>query len=184
LIGHIDGTARKPTPYLSINGVIMRDKDNIATDDEIDAKERKFEEYEQKEYMAQHVILSTISLRLSSTVKSKSNAKEMWDAVKLDATSKSKMHQVDTRRRLQQIQCDEDGDVRTHLIEMVKLRDELTAMGCSIDEAEFTTIILGSLPVSYRTLLTTITVSAGLSGRTVDSNEIWRICLTRWRRQS
>jgi hypothetical protein len=84
--------------------------------------------------MACHVILGTISIHLLLTVKSLKSVKEMWDAVKKDFMIKSKMHQVDTRCRLQQSKCDEAGDVKAHLIKMVMLCNELAWMGTSIDE--------------------------------------------------
>jgi hypothetical protein len=137
----------------------MSGPSTVVTEDQINAKEKKLDEYEQKEYMACHVILGTILIHLLLTMKSLKSEKEMWDAVKKDATTKSKIHQVDTRCRLQQSKCDEDGDVKAHLIEMVKLHNELAGMGTSIGEEEFSTIILGLLPASYRTLLLTVTIA-------------------------
>jgi hypothetical protein len=100
LIRHVDGTTRQLTPYITLNRILMSDPSTVATKDKIDAKEKKLDEYEQKEYMACHVILGTILICLSSTVKSLKSMKEMWDAVKKDGINKSKMHQVGIRHRL------------------------------------------------------------------------------------
>jgi hypothetical protein len=70
-----------------------------ATDNEIDAKERRMEDYEQKEYLAQHVMLSTVSPHLTGVIKGKT-ACEMWTAIKADATTKSQLHKVNTWCRL------------------------------------------------------------------------------------
>ena len=174
LIRHVDGTTRQLTPYIALNRTLMSGPNTVATEDQIDAKEKKLDKYKQKEYMAHHIILRTILIRLSSTVKSLKSVKEMWDAVKKDAMTKSKMHQVDMRHQLQQSKCHEDGDVKAHLIEMVKLHD---GMGTSIDEEEFSTVILGSLLASYHTILLTITVVASLSGKLIESDDLIHIIL-------
>jgi hypothetical protein len=75
------------------------------------------------------------------------------------------------------LKCDEDGYVNVHLIEMVKLHDELAGMGASIGEEEFSTIILGLLPASYCTLLSTVTIAASLSGKAIGSDDLIHIIL-------
>jgi hypothetical protein len=119
-----------------------------ATDELIEAKERKMEEYDQKEFTARHIILTSVPPRLSSMIKSK-NAKDMWDKVKKDATMQTKIFQSDTRCHLQDMRCDESGDMKTHLTGMVQLCDELVRMGSSILDEEFLGFILGSLLPSY-----------------------------------
>ena len=89
-----------------------------------------------------------MSPRLASLIKSKT-VKEMWEIVKNDTTSKSKMHQVDTRCCLQEMICPEEGEVQEHLDTMVNLHDELARMGSPIMDEEFSTLILGSLPPCY-----------------------------------
>ena len=76
LIRHVEGTAQAPQPYALENGVQVTKPGTPATDDEIEAKEKKLDEFEQKQYMARHFIQSTISPRLASLVKTKT-AKEM-----------------------------------------------------------------------------------------------------------
>jgi hypothetical protein len=58
---------------------------------------------------------------------------------------------------------------------MVKLHNELAGMGTSIGDEEFSTIILGLLPASYHTLLSTITIVASLSGKPIGSDDL--ICI-------
>ena len=149
LIRHIEGRARKPTPFAVENDVIMFDKNTPATDAQIDAKERLLEEYEQKEYLARHIILTSVSPRLFASIKTKKTSAEMWAAVKKDATAKTELHQVDALRRLHQRKCGETDDVKAHLEELIDLRGKLIGMGATVEDKEFRTIILASLPSSY-----------------------------------
>jgi hypothetical protein len=60
----------------------MASKNIPATEDQIEAKERKILDYEQKEFLAQHLILFSTSSHLSQRILSLTSAKDMWDAVK------------------------------------------------------------------------------------------------------
>jgi hypothetical protein len=103
LLMHLEGRARLPTPYALVNGISMVSTNpNIpATEDQIKARERRIMEYEQKEYLTQHLILSSTSPRLSQKLLQHTTVKAMWDDVKLNATTKSSLHQVDILNRLQ-----------------------------------------------------------------------------------
>src|ERR1700731_4881446 len=101
------------------------------TDDELEEKEKKLDEYEQKEYGAQHVMLTTVSPRLATLIKSKTTS-EMWSVICNDAMKKSQLHKVDTHRRLQSMVCDEDGDIKAHMNAMLKIREELDSIGASV----------------------------------------------------
>ena len=46
-------------------------------------------DFENWEYLAQYVIISTMSMQLGSTIKNINSAHEMWEWVKTDATSKA-----------------------------------------------------------------------------------------------
>jgi hypothetical protein len=61
LIRHIQGTVRKPIPFAEVNKVLMFDGTTPTTDDQIDVKQRQLKEYDQKEYLAWHILLTSIS---------------------------------------------------------------------------------------------------------------------------
>src|ERR1700730_8205025 len=147
LIRHVDGTARKPVPYPELNGVPMKKPGVEATDDELEEKEKRLDEYEQKEYGVQHVMLTTVSPRLATLIKSKL-ANEMWMAIHNDATKKSQLHKVDTCCRLQSMLCDKNGDIKAHLNAMTKLREELEGIGTSVLDEDIGTMKLTALPHS------------------------------------
>src|SRR5271170_2415768 len=82
---HVLGTALAPKPYRLLDGIpVVADGKTPATEEQIESKDAKMQEYECREYLAQHVVLSTTSTRLGSRIKSMTTAKDMWDAVKSD----------------------------------------------------------------------------------------------------
>jgi hypothetical protein len=91
----------------------------------------------------------------------------VWEAIVKDAEGKSDMHQADARCRLHEMRCDDDGDVKGHLTEMIRLSQELAAMGSTIADRDMTAIIMASLPPSYRSFLQSITASARVAEKTV-----------------
>ena len=60
---------------------------------------------------------------------------------------------------------------------MTKVHEELEAMGSSVIDKDFTTIILTSIPPSYRTLLHSISHSANLSSKSLNPNNLMWIIL-------
>ena len=87
------------------------------------------------------------------------------------------LYQVDARRRLQEMKCDEGEDVKAHLTEMSKLREELAGMGTAIADNDFAAVIIGSLPSSFRPLLSSLTAVSSLSKATLNPNELIRYIL-------
>ena len=90
-----------PNPYQIMNGAaVLLDGKMKATDEQIEAKEMRIMEYEKCEYLAQNVILSTTSLQIGSIIKNLKTAKEMWEKVKGDATTKSIPFLIDAEDQL------------------------------------------------------------------------------------
>jgi hypothetical protein len=59
-----------------------------ATEEQIEAREMRVIEFDRREYLAQHIILLTTSTCLGVKIKNLKTAKEMWEVVKSDATTK------------------------------------------------------------------------------------------------
>ena len=98
---HVVGTAIAPKPYELVAGeLVLADGKTHATEDQIESKESKIADFEKKEYLAQHVILSTTSTRLGVKIKSLKFAKEMWYVVTADAMTKSTLYILDAEDQL------------------------------------------------------------------------------------
>ena len=61
----VKGTATVPKPYAVVNGISVTSNGKTpATEEQIESKETRIIEFEKREYLAQHVILSTMLIRL------------------------------------------------------------------------------------------------------------------------
>ena len=84
---------------------------------------------------------------------------------------------VDMQRKLQAEKCPESGDVRAHLHKLQAMREDLASMGGTIDDEDFTSIILGSIPQSYNTYIAAIMATSTLLNQTLSpTNLIDAIC--------
>ena len=120
-------------------------------------------EFEKREYLAQHIILSTTSTRLGAKIKDMTSAEDMWKTVKEDATKKSTLYLLDAEEQLQSMKLNDNEDTKTHLTElkqhfqtMIQCHDNLTKMGSTMSDTRFNIIVMSSLPDSYRPTLQTI----------------------------
>ena len=79
---HVEGVAVAPKLYLIVDGIpVLEDKKTAAMEEQLELKEAKMIEFEKKEYLAQHIILSTMSVRLGANIKDLDSAKDMWTKV-------------------------------------------------------------------------------------------------------
>src|ERR1700678_2515605 len=168
---HVLGTAGAPVPFVINQGKpMLSDGKMPATEDQIDAKESRIVDFEKREYLSKHILLSTTSTCLGAKIKDLSTAEAMWKVVTEDATSKSTLYLLDAEDQLTSMKLADDEDPKTHLSElkqhfqlMLQRRDNLITIGSTISESRFNIIIMSSLPASYRPTLQTITASERMS---------------------
>ena len=111
---HVEGTAVAPKPYAVINGqLFLTGLKTAATEEQTETKESKLADFEKKEYLAQHVLLSTTSTCLGAKIKDLSTAKEMWDVIKANATTKSTLYLLDAEDQLSSMKLGVLGQLRT-----------------------------------------------------------------------
>ena len=154
---HIRGTAIVPKPYALVARVpILVDGMTQATENQIKAREMKIINYDEHKYLTQHVILSTTSTHLGNKIKNLKTSHEMWDAVKVDATTKSTLFLLDTEDQLASMGLTENDDSKAHLMEvkqhfqlMGQRHNNLLKMGSMISNSHYNMIIMSSLPESY-----------------------------------
>ena len=72
-----------------------------------------------------------------------STAKDVWDALKRLYEGRTTLILVDLGRRLQTTRCAEEDSVRAHFELLADLRKQLAAMGHSVADAEFASILMG-----------------------------------------
>src|SRR5258705_12353065 len=174
LMRYIDGRTKQPLAFKldQATKTIVKEDGKPATEAEQEAREDKIDEWYQKDaYVKQH-IFSTITDRLLLRVQKLPNASEIWEEMRVIHGGKTEVVQVDLRRRLQDTRCEEEADVRNHFSELLLTREELAGMGAIIEERDFYAIVLGSLPESYRPLLSSINAAARITNKPLSPNEL------------
>ena len=76
---------------------------------------------------------------------------------------------IDLCKRLQDTKI-EDEDARARVIRLLDLREQLASIGKDIDDDEFVSILLGSLPPSYESIINAINAVADQMGVSVTLN--------------
>jgi hypothetical protein len=106
-------------------------------------------------------------------------AKDMWDAVKHDATTKSSLHEVDILNQLQTIKCPSSADPKTHLAEvkahfkkMTERREFLHVTKAPVTDSTYTTIIISSMPNTYSPTIQMVETTMKVIGKTPDPNDL------------
>ena len=117
-------------------------------------------EFKKREYLAQHIILLTMSVRLGAKIKDLDSAKHMWMKVKANATMKSTLYLIDAEDQLTSMKLQDNDDPKTHLSElkthfqtMLQHRNNLVQMGSTLSDTRFNIILMLSLLESYRPTL-------------------------------
>nr|GAT43935.1 polyprotein [Mycena chlorophos] len=122
--------------------------------------------------MIKQAIASTIPDALFLRVMNATSAGEMWEKVTNEFEKKSKMVTVDLRRKLQDMRCAENGDVRAHLSAMQTLRTDLVGMSADPGNDNFIAIVMGSLPISYDPYLAALTATATVSNTILSPDDV------------
>jgi hypothetical protein len=134
---------------------MLADGITAATEDQIIENESKFDECDQKELAVRQAIYASISDRRLIGINLPTTS-EMWRKLRELDERRSEMAAVDKRTTLQSLKCETGQDVRIHLSEMVRLREELAGMGAPVADTIFSAMLLSSLPLSYRTMVSSM----------------------------
>src|SRR5258706_6172092 len=70
------------------------------------------------------------------------------------------------------MRCGEGEDVRNHFSEQMHMHEQLAGMGALIEERDYYAIVLGSLPESYRPLLSAINATARITQKMLSAYEL------------
>lgn len=177
LMRYADGRARKPVPYAIDAKTRLPTKSDgtAATQDEIDALDKKLDEFYQKDSLVKQQIFSTITDRMLLRVQKLEVASKVWAEICDIHEGKTELVQIDLRRRLQETRCEESGDVKAHFSELLSLRESLAGMGAAIEDRDFFAIVLASLPESYRPLLSSINAAAKITLKPLSPYELINI---------
>jgi hypothetical protein len=135
--------------------------------------ERKLlNEYTQKDSLVQQHIFSTITDRLMLQLGSQLTGAAMWTEMKKLHKGKSALVKADMCKRMLLTRCEEGADVKAHFGELNRIRQIMAGMGEVVQEVDYGTIIMGSLPDSYRSIISSLEAAAGYASKVVMPQEL------------
>ncbi|KAJ7167946.1 hypothetical protein C8R46DRAFT_819447, partial [Mycena filopes] len=140
---HLGGTARAPADITQdVTGDwYLPGSITPLTDDEVEAHQKKEDDYEMKEAKLRDLIYQTVSTTRFSQIKDQKTAHEVWNKLVELNENRGDMVQLNTLTRLQQMRCGDDDDLQKHLADMSELKDILAKMGNPLSDMQFTAYI-------------------------------------------
>lgn len=73
----------------------------------------------------------------------------MWKLITAEFDGKGWMAHVDLRRKMMEKCVEESDDICAHLDDMAFMHEQLSGMGAKIDDEDYASMILMSLPLLY-----------------------------------
>ena len=128
--GHFDGS--EPCPKLS-------DK---SKPEEIAAKSQ----WEKDERSAKSLLTQKIPDSTLMRIFSKTAVKDRWDVIVKEYTEKGAYAQTELRTKFLESRCPDKGNIREFLEELRVKKEELAQVGVTIDEKDYLSTIISSLP--------------------------------------
>ena len=124
---------------------------------------KKLDDYILKDDKAYLIIALSIEPDLQIHVSSKTNARDAWDSLREHFQFVCVTTIVRLYKRFYGARLDEKGDLMKHITEMTTMAEQLKEMKEEVPSQKFCFVILGSLPDSYDTFITS------LNARSADS---------------
>ena len=157
--GHFDGSEPRPWPSLATaptttapeggraapTPVTTVSAEDLAAQLQWDKNERS------AKFLLTHKIPDSTLMRIHS----KKTVKERWDAIIVEYTSKGAYAQTELRQKSMEMRCADKDDVREFLDDLRVKREELASVGVDIDEKDYGSTILASLPFSLSNFAST-----------------------------
>ena len=148
---HLNGTVRVPDPLPA---------HAISKSEEVyDKAEKCWDDYHQREALIKAQIYTMIPEVLLIEVRKLSTAKEIWEAVCAKHGHRALTVKIDICHHMYEMKCEDDSNVCTHLETLMHMQEQLAGMEVGLTVDKLITLILGSLPKSYRALINAISLS-------------------------
>ena len=153
--GHFDGTSERSTaPKLedlpattAVAGETTTDAPAPTTPSAEDLAAAT-NQWNKDERSAKSLLTQKIPDSALMRIQNKKSVKEQWDAITTEYTEKSTFAQTDLRTCFLESKCPDKGNVWQFLDELRMKREELATVGVDIDEKDYHSTIISSLPYS------------------------------------
>jgi hypothetical protein len=170
---YVDGTVQIPLHFVTDSTGVVKDVNgNTKTTDEVKENRKEINEYTQKDSLVQQHIFSTITDRLMLQLGSQLTGAAMWTEVKKLHEGKSALVKADMRKHMLLTRCEESADVKAHFGELNRIRQIMAGMGEVVQEVDYGAIIMGSLPDSYRSIISSLEAATGYASKVVTPQEL------------
>jgi hypothetical protein len=127
------------------------------------------------EATVKQAIAASVPDSIFNHIKGSTRTKDVWDALKALFEGRTQMIVVDLRRQIQSLKCGEDDNVHTHFDNIANLREQLAAMGKTIPDDEYSTILLGSIPSTFEATISAMSTTAALTNTTLTPDMVIRL---------
>ena len=139
---HFDGTGSRPTVAL----VSVTAPDGVVTSTPSITELAIAEKWDKDELSAKSLLTQKIPDSTLMCVHNKRSVQERWDSIVAEYTEKGVYAQTDLRTRFLESKCPDKGNVREFLDNLRVKREELASVGVDIDEKDYRSTIISSLP--------------------------------------
>jgi|SRR6266850_7617487 len=140
--------------------------------------------WEADEAIPMQVIAALVPNSIFTNIKGHNTAKDVWDTLKALYEGCTTMVLVNLSQQLQSQHCRDDKNVCKHFDKLANLHKQLGAMGKSIPNNEYASILMGSLPSIYYGMLGAIAASVEMSRAAVSPAVVIKLATDEFDHQS
>ena len=115
------------------------------------------------EATVKQAIAASVLDSIFNHIKGSTCVKDIWDALKALFEGRTQMIVVDLCRQIQLLKCGEDNNVCTHFDDIANLHKQLAAMGKTILDDEYASILLGSIPSNFEAVISSMSTHVALT---------------------
>jgi hypothetical protein len=144
----------------------------MTTPEEVKENKKEVAKFKQKGFFIQQHIFGTVTDRVMLQISNQTTGTAMWTEIKTLHEGKSALVKVDVRKCMLLAYCDEGRDVKIHFRELNRLFQIIAGIGAIVDDAEYTAIVMGSLPDSSHSIISALEVVAGYLSKVVTAQEL------------
>jgi hypothetical protein len=109
-----------------------------------------------QDYLIQQHISWTVTDQMMLQISHHTTGAAMWKEIMTLHEGKSILVKADVRKCMLLAHCDEGGDVKAHFGELNRLYQIIASMGTIVDDKDYAAIVMGSLPDTYRSIISAL----------------------------
>lgn len=137
---------------LERNGVLIMLKKERPID------ESKINAFDKDDAKARDIIVQCIDDSVLELIKCKTTAKDMMETLQATYVRKSLTSRIVLQKRLRNMTFDGNSSLNSYIIEFDKVVSELRNVGGSVDNEEYVSQLLASMPDEYQSVITSIDI--------------------------